>query len=237
MNFSESMDPSSFTGAFKMESISGTVPGSFAVSDTSNSTIVFTPSTDMNPAEIYVAKVFGGVRDLNGNSRLSPTEEDIPETTWVFTTGKYAENGFPHVFITDKLGSKIYRVGDLNAYKDSIEITQASQEIRIAPDGTKLFVVNKTNPGKLTVLDPGSFTEISTVNVGTGPENVFLTDEKAYVVDVSGKTISVVDIQTLTLETTVSFSDGFRPRDIVYSAKTNKLYVSSNNLSDFAKFV
>ena len=235
MVFDEKMDIATFPNNFTLSSVSGEIGGTFSIPDDADSVVVFTPAADMQPAEIYTAYVMGGVRDVYGNSRLSPNDDDVAQTTHFFTTGAYAQNGFAHVFVADKLGEIIYQVGEINKFQKQETITQASREMKMTPDGTKLLVTNKVNPGILNVIDPAALTEITSIAVGSGPEHVSATNEKAYVSDVSGRTISVVDLNTLTLETTISFTDGFRPRDIVYNAQNNKLYITSNLTSDFAK--
>jgi len=235
MVFDEKMDLTTFPNNFMLSSVSGEVGGTFSISGDADSVVIFTPAADMQTAEIYSAHVMGGVRDLFGNSRLSPNEDNIPETTHFFTTGAYALNGYAHIFVADKLGEIIYQVGEINKFQKQATLTQASREMKMTPDGSKLLVTNKVNPGILNVIDPATLAEITGIEVGSGPEHVFATNEKAYVSDVSGRTVSIVNLSTLSLESTISFSDGFRPRDIVYNAQNNKLYISSNLTSDFAK--
>jgi YVTN family beta-propeller protein len=235
MIFDEKMDISTFPNNFSLSSFSGEIGGTFSISSAGDSIVIFTPAENMNTAEVYTASVGGGVRDVNGLSRLSPNVDDIPEENSVFTTGAYAENGFPHVFVSDKLGKIIYQVGEIDKYMKQETLTEASREMRVTPDGSKLLVVNKVNPGVLTVINPQSLELITTVNVGSGPDHIFATNSTAYISDVSGKTVSIVNLNSFSLETTFSFTDGFRPRDIVYSDKTNKIYLSSNLTSDYAK--
>jgi len=235
MIFDEKMDLATFPDHFRLSSISGEIGGTFSIAENADSVVIFTPAADMQPAEVYTTYVMGGVRDVYGNSRLSPNDDNIPETTHFFVTGAYARNGFAHVFVADKLGEIIFQVGEINKYQKQGVLTQASREMRMTPDGTKLLVTNKVNPGILNVIDPSTMTEITSIAVGSGPEHVYATNEKAYVSDVSGRTVSVVNLSTLSLETTFSFSDGFRPRDIVYNAQNDKIYISSNLTSDFAR--
>ncbi len=235
MVFDDRMDISTFPNNFTLSSTSGEIGGTFSLVEGADSVVIFTPMTDMNPAEVYYTNIMGGVRDVYGNSRLSPNDDDVAETTHFFTTGAYAQNGFAHIFVADKLGEIIFQAGEIDKYQKQENLTQASREMRMTPDGSKLLVTNKVNPGILNILDPAALTEITSVAVGSGPEHVFATNEKAFVSDVSGRTVSVVNLSTLSLESTISFADGFRPRDIVYNAQNNKLYISSNLTSDFAK--
>jgi YVTN family beta-propeller protein len=232
MTFNKKMDPGTFYDNFTLESISGEINGTFRRDDNADSVVVFTPSENMNSAEVYTASVFGGVRDVNGNSMLSPNEADIPQTTWFFTTGQYAQNGFPHVFFVDRNGVNLFLVQNIDSYlaKTTIttETTYGSGEMRFTPDGSKLVIANRLASGTISIFDPETMTEITTVSVGVGPEDLFVSNDKAYVVNISARTISVVDLNSYSELDIIEFSDGFRPRDIVYSETTNKLYVSSN---------
>jgi len=55
------------------------------------------------------------------------------------------------------------------------------------------------------------------------------------VVNLSGRTISVIDLNSFTVTTTITYADGFRPRDVVYSVKTGKIYISSNRNGEYGK--
>lgn len=233
--FNEQMDPASFEGNFILHSTSGAIEGEFSTSTSADSVIVFNPSVSMNPAERYTIEVLGGVSDIHGNSRLSPREEQIPRKSWFFTTGDYANNGFPYIYITDRLGELVYRVGQIHTYIDSARMTESSEELRFTPEGSRLVIVNKANPGFLTVVDPATMSVTGTIEAGVGSEHLYLSNDKAYVSDVSGKSVSIINLNSMALESTMSFSDGFSPRDIVYNSISNKIYLSSNSRNDFAK--
>ncbi len=236
MFFNEEMDLSTFPDNFELVSVSGSIPGKFSKPDTNKNVVIFTPTQEMNPAEVYHATIHGGVKDIHGNSMISPIKEDEPQSTWFFTTGEYANRGFPHVFVTDKVaGDRIYLAGEINQYLAQYDgVTSKSSRLRITPDGSKLLVTNTEVNGTVTVLNPQTLEVEGTITVGVGPDDIFVTNDRAYVVNKSEKTISIVDLITLNVETTISFPDGFRPRDIVFSSATGKLFVSSNSLSNYS---
>ena len=237
MVFDRKMDLSTFPENFTLESISGPIAGTFKLDNDADSVVIFTPSANMNPAEVYTAYVGGGVRATNGMSRISPNEADIPETTWFFTTGQYAQNGFPHIFVLDKNGQEFFLIEKIDSYGGKTTITTESTfgsgEVRITPDGTKMVIANRLSAGTVSIFNPQDMTLLATVNVGVGPEQVFVTNERAYVVNLSGRNVSVIDLNSYTELTQFSFSDGFRPRDIVYNAANNKLYISSNKIGEY----
>ncbi len=236
MFFNEEMDLTTFPDNFELTSVSGAIAGTFAKPDSNKRVVIFTPSEPMHPAEVYQATVHGGVKDIHGNSMISPIKEDEPQTTWFFTTGKYAEGGFPHVFVTDKVfGDRVYLIGNLNQYLQLFEgVVSTSSRLRVTPDGSKLLVSNTEINGTVTVLDPATLQVSTTVSVGRGPDDIFVTNSQAFVVNKSERSISIIDLNSLQVTSTITFDDGFRPRDLVYSQPTNKIFVSSNALSSFS---
>ncbi len=235
MFFNEEMDVSTFPDNFELTSISGAILGTFSKPDSNKHVVIFTPSEPMNPAEVYHATVHGGVKDIHGNSMISPIKEDEPQSTWFFTTGQYAEGGFPHVFVTDKVaGDRLYLVGNLNQYLQAYDgVVSTSSRMRVTPDGSKLLVTNTEINGTVTVIDPATLQVKATIPVDRGPDDIFVTNTQAFVVNKSERSISVIDLTTFQVTTTITFTDGFRPRDIVYSEATGKIFVSSNSLSNY----
>jgi hypothetical protein len=233
MYFDEPMDLNTFPGNFHVQSISGEIPGVFEYDVFADSAVVFKPMTNFNPAEVYEVSISGKVRDTQGNSALSPNEEDAPVTNWFFTTGQYAQNGFPYIFLRDKSSKQvIYRIHTINSYKDSLYVPATAEDYQTAAIesfGDYLFMVNlKTSAGTVTVIDPHSLAILKVIDVGLGPTNICFSETKAFVTNNSGKSFSAISLATLQTETTVSFSDGFKPKDVVYSTLTNKLYFTSS---------
>lgn len=223
MIFNEPMMLSSFKNNFRLESIYGPVNGTFSEKD---SNVIFTPTEDMQPASYYVATILGGVKDKNGNSLT--LESDWKASTWFFTAGNYSKDGFPLVFIADRSGDVVYRIGNFEEFLDVNNNVIQPREMAFTPDGQNLLIVSKQLAGKVYVLDPSTFNIIQEVAVGVGPENIAVAPDKIFVVNVSEKTISVLSYPGYSLLTTISFPDGFRPRDIAYHPQKNWIYVSNN---------
>lgn len=240
MYFNEAMDLNSFPTNLRVESISGEINGSFAYG-ASDTIVIFTPSNNYNPAEYYEVTLKGGVKDIHGNSVISPVDEDVPQKGWFFTSGQYSANGFPYVFVRDKSNRNyIYRLGNLNVYKDNLVIPGTedyqTSPIEVEPNSDNLFVVNlKVTDGMVTVIDPAAFTVITQLPVGLGPTNIEFGNQKAYVTNLSAKSFSVIDLNSLTVETTFIFPDDFRPKDVAYSPLKNSLYFYSSINSDIKK--
>jgi DNA-binding beta-propeller fold protein YncE len=226
MVFNETMELSTFPANFTLESLQGVIPGTFSHQD---SIVVFMPSEDMAAAAYYEATIRGGVRDANGNTLTLDTEWKAD--TWFFTAGQYSENGFPHVFIADRSFDKLYLVGNFNEFlNESAEVIQP-RGMAFSPDDQHLLVVSKQLDGQLSVLNPATFSKMQDVPVGTGPEELAVAPDKIFVVNVSGKTISVLGFPGYNPISTISFQDGFSPRDIAYNPANNRIYASNNVLN------
>ncbi len=236
MKFNWVMDLSTFPDNFIVESVNGKIPGKFSYAKESDTIVVFTPTVSYNFAEYYNISLSGMVRNINGMSMISPNEENIPITAWFFTEGEYSQNGFPYVFVRDKANKQIiYRIGSLNKFKDSLFVEATTEDyqtaaIEFSPLGKYLFMVNlKATTGTVTVIDPENFEVTKVIDVGLGPTNIGFSNDKAYVTNTSDKSFTVIDLSTLTAIETVKFDDGFKPKDVVYSSLTDKLYFYSSS--------
>ncbi len=237
MVFNEKMDLNTFPDNFKIESVSGAIQGTFEYVAGNDSAVLFRPAQNYNPAEVYQISISGGVRDIHGNSMIAPYKEDQPITTWFFTTGQYAENGFPYIFIRDKSQKQIiHRVGNINQYLDSLYLQSDEDDYQTAnmkftPDGQYLLVLNiKISKGTVTVIDPATQTVVTVLEVGLGPTSLaFMKDNKAVVANNSAKSFSILDLNGLTVEQTIAFTDNYKPKGVVYSSLTDQLYFFASN--------
>jgi DNA-binding beta-propeller fold protein YncE len=108
--------------------------------------------------------------------------------------------------------------------------------LEVEPNSDNLFVVNlKVSDGSVTVIDPAAFTVITQLTVGLGPTNIEFGNQKAYVTNLSAKSFSVIDLNSMTVETTFIFPDEFRPKDVAYSPLKNSLYFYSSVSSDIKR--
>lgn len=235
--FNEAMDLNSFPSNIVVESVSGIIDGTFSYGE-SDTIVVYSPLDNYNPAEFYTVSVKGGVMDIHGNSMISPKDEDVPETGWFFTSGEYSKNGFPLCFIRDKSNrNMIYKAGKLNEFLDSLLLPEPedyqTSALEIEESSDKLFIVSiKITDGLVTVVDPDNFSIETQITVGLGPTNIEFGNNKAYVTNASAKSFSVIDLNSLTTETTHVFDDGFRPKDVSFSPLNDMLYFYSTTNSD-----
>ncbi len=236
MYFNEKMDLNTFPSNVSVASVSGEITGRFSYAEGEDSVVVFTPNGEYNKAEIYTITVHGGVRDIHHNSMISPNDDDVPETAWFFTEGDYSANGFPYVFVRDKAEKQVvYRAGQLNHYIDSLYVEATDEDyqsasLEFSPKGNYLWMVNlKTTTGTVTLIDPADFSVQKVIQVGLGPTNVGFNDSYAFVCNTSEKSFTVIDLNTYSASQTYAFNDSFKPKDVVYSPATNKLYFLSSN--------
>ena len=235
--FNEAMDLNSFPSNIVVESISGKIDGTFSYGE-SDTIVVYTPLENYKPAEFYTVSVKGGVMDVHGNSMISPTEEDVPETSWFFTGGEYSANGYPLGFIRDKSNrNMIYKIGEFDEFIDSLRLPEPEDyqtaALEIDKNSDKLFIVSiKLSDGLVTIVNPENFSIEKQITVGLGPTNIEFGNNKAYVTNASAKSFSVIDLNSLIAEQTYVFADDFRPKDVSYSTATNHLYFYSTTNSD-----
>jgi DNA-binding beta-propeller fold protein YncE len=237
MFFNEAMDLNSFPSNVIVESISGKIEGAFSYGE-SDTIVIYTPLTNYNQAEYYTVSLKGGVRDIHGNSMVSPNEEDVPITSWFFTSGNYSNNGFPYFFVRDRSDrNKIYRAGNLNVYIDNLMLPTPTDfqvsAIEVDPNSDNLYVVNlRTTDGQVTVINPKTFSIIKQLPVGLGPTNIEFSNQKGYVTNPSSRSFSVIDLNSLNTESSFVFPDGFRPSNVSFSSLKNKLYFYNTTNTD-----
>lgn len=235
--FNEAMDLNSFPSNIVVESVSGKIDGTYSYGE-SDTIVVYSPIDNYSPAEFYTVSVKGGVMDIHGNSMISPKDEDVPETGWFFTSGEYSDNGYPLGFIRDKSNrNMIYKVGELDEFLDSLLLPEPedyqTSALEVEKSSDKLFIVSiKITDGLVTVINPDNFSIEKQITVGLGPTNLEFGNDKAYVTNASAKSFSVIDLNSLTTETTHVFADGFRPKDVSFSPLNNMLYFYSTTNSD-----
>lgn len=237
MFFNEAMDLNSFPSNVIVESVSGKIEGSFTYGE-SDTIVIYNPLTNYKQAEYYTVSLKGGVRDIHGISMVSPNEEDVPITNWFFTSGNYSNNGFPYFFVRDRSDrNKIYRAGNLNTYIDNLilpgPIDFQVSAIEVDPNSDNLFVINlRSTDGQITVIDPKTFSIIKQLPVGLGPTNIKFNDQKGYVTNPTSRSFSVIDLNTLTTESTFIFGDGYRPSNVSFSSLKNNLYFYNTTNAD-----
>ena len=229
MHFNEFMDEETFTDNFTLSDTNGTIEGIFTAEDT---TVIFTPSEDMQLASVYTAAVTGGIRDIHGNSMsIDSTEEAFRHSMWFFTAGDYSDGGYYPVYLSDRSAdSVIHMMGNFNEHLETLDdLAEKSEEIAVTPDGSLLLIISSLSNGVISVLDLATNQLLEdSLAIGIFPTDLVTTNTTAYVVNRTGQTLSIVDLVTLTETDTLAFPDGFRPRHIAISPDASTLYLTSH---------
>ena len=125
----------------------------------------------------------------------------------------------------------------------TIEATPRGQKgtsVRASSDGRHLFVtsvpfLSPTQPGLLLVVDAFSKTTIATIPVGAGPTDVAILPDnsRAYVVNGSADTVSVVDLTTFAVTATIAVQSA--PARIVAAVNGSAVYVTNSGSGTVSK--
>ncbi|MGB0470335.1 MAG: YncE family protein [Ilumatobacteraceae bacterium] len=114
---------------------------------------------------------------------------------------------------------------DLNQCNDAI-IDVGNAPEAAASDGTNIYVTNLID-GTVSVIDPATNTETTTVPVGGAPDGIAFDGTNIYVTNYTDDTVSIINPDTNTVTNTISVGDG--PSGVIFDG-TN-IYVT-NYLDD-----
>jgi YVTN family beta-propeller protein len=105
------------------------------------------------------------------------------------------------------------------------------QGIAIAPDGTKVYVVNGFD-GSVSVIDASTKKVLTNIAVGKAPQEIALTSDgkRAYVTSFATNSVSVLDLTTNTAVTTVVV--GATPDGVAVSPDDKRVYVANYNFNN-----
>jgi YVTN family beta-propeller protein len=124
----------------------------------------------------------------------------------------------------DSMGTVL--VYDANSFslKNTITVGMMPAEVTFSADGSMAFVANGMSDD-VTVINASTKSVMKTIAVGTEPVGAWAgSDNKMYVDNETGQSISVIDVMTMTVTETVSL--GFMPGMAAYSGDMNELWVA-----------
>ncbi|HEX2787543.1 MAG TPA: YncE family protein [Ignavibacteria bacterium] len=111
--------------------------------------------------------------------------------------------------------------------KDSITVGSQPSEVTFSADGSIAFVANGGSDD-VTAINVSTKTVITTLIVGANPVGAWTgTNNKMYVDNEEGMTISVIDVASLQVEETVNL--GFKPGFAAYNQQTDELWVTDGD--------
>lgn len=114
-------------------------------------------------------------------------------------------------------------VVDVRTFKQVAEITNGTDYPRYAVgiNNDKAYITNGSGSGKVLVLNLNTFNIDKTIAVGNGPEEMFVSNGKAFVANSGGfgtaNTISVINTSTDAVTTTITVGDN--PTEFVKDAQ------------------
>jgi YVTN family beta-propeller protein len=117
-------------------------------------------------------------------------------------------------------------VYDSNTYnlKNTISVGKEPAEVTFSNDGLMAFVANGMD-NSVSVINQNTKTVISTISVGQNPVGAWTGfDNRMYVDNEDGQTVSVIDVKTLKVVETVAL--GFMPGYAAFNGEMKELWVT-----------
>ena len=168
---------------------------------------------------------------------VSPDGQHLWVSNYKMYGDRYQSNADDECGRGDWEDSFVYRI-NLNTFEiDGVVPTGAVPKfLQVSPDGRRLVVANWCG-FDVSVIDTERLIELGRVDLGRHPRGVAITNDssKAYVTVMGAERIDLVDLETLTVESSLT-SSGITPRHIVLSDDGKTLF-SSNHLMDTVRSI
>ncbi len=111
--------------------------------------------------------------------------------------------------------------------KNTIKVGKEPAEVTFSADGSMAFVANGKD-NTISVIHPATKMVTATIAVGKNPVGAWMGgDNRMYVDNEDGQTVSVIDVKTLKVVETVEL--GFMPGYAAFHAETKELWVTDPN--------
>lgn len=130
--------------------------------------------------------------------------------------------------LADSMGMVyVYNSENLNL-KDSIMVGNMPLEVTFSSDGSMAFVANSMSDN-VTAIDAMNKSVMATISVGMMPIGAWTgANNKMYVDNEMGQSISVINVATMSVEETVVL--GFTPGMAAYNPQMNELWVTNEDM-------
>ena len=110
------------------------------------------------------------------------------------------------------------------ALKNTVVVGKEPAEVTFSNDGTVAFVANGMS-NSITAINPTSKAILATIPVGNNPVGAWTgADDRMYVDNEDGQTVSIIDVKTLQVVETVAL--GFMPGFVAYQADMKEMWVT-----------
>jgi len=205
------------------------------------SNIMWPHHINMNPAKTKVAIGVPGI-DLSGGHGGHGSGMGKFAVLDAKTGSILATKDIPHInhnaifspdgteiwtSLSDTMGMVyVYNSDNLNL-KDSIMVGNMPLEVTFSSDGAMVFVANSMSDN-VTAIDAITKDIMATIQVGMMPVGAWTgANNKMYVDNEMGLSISVINVPTMTVEETVTL--GFTPGMAAYNSQMNELWVTNED--------
>lgn len=236
LRFSEPMDAASFPGNFILyedDVRTIEVAGSFSAVDKD---VIFQPDNPLLPGHEYFTFLRARVKDINGNG-IDKDTLLVTETEFI-TDGDYTVNGLPEMVISngfEDILSKVHIVENRFTADTAAAIDGFGRQLEMAftLDGSKLIMSDyNTSGSKIYIFNAETYQLEKTLETNPGAEpavkksaEIVVSDTKAYVVNQSGKLISVIDLASETITDVITLPG--IPKGMAILPDYSKIYVGS----------
>ena len=235
MRFSEPMDPASFPGNFFLYEDGAhtiAVNGTFSARDND---VFFTPDNDLLPGHEYFTFLRARVKDINGNG-IDKDTLLVTETEFI-TDGDYTANGQPEMAVSngfEDIVSKAHLVDNRFTADTAVSIDGFGRQLEMAytMDGMKVIMSDYNSSGsKIYIYNADGWQLEKSFETNSDGQpikksaEIVVSDSKAYVVNQSGKTISVLDLTSEAITNEIALPN--TPKGMAILPDYSKIYVGS----------
>jgi YVTN family beta-propeller protein len=166
--------------------------------------------------------------------KVVQTIEDVEVPRWI----AFSPDG-KQVYVTNE-GEEVVDVVDQKTAKIIKKITLSGHPnmVSSSKDGRHLVVCIRSAPGAVDIIDPISLTLKKTIPVKGGLHDGYVTPDGKYAVvgSISGRIVTVIDLQTEEIAWELKMGDGVRPMAIETNpdGSTRRIFVQLTSLRGFA---
>jgi YVTN family beta-propeller protein len=166
--------------------------------------------------------------------KVVQTIEDVEVPRWI----AFSPDG-KQVYVTNE-GEEVVDVVDQKTAKIIKKITLSGHPnmVSSSKDGRHLVVCIRSAPGAVDIIDPISLTLKKTIPVKGGLHDGYVTPDGKYAVvgSISGRIVTVIDLQTEEIAWELKMGDGVRPMAIETNTdgSTRRIFVQLTSLRGFA---
>ena len=235
MRFSEPMDVASFPGNFILyedEARTISVSGVFSAQDND---VFFQPDNELLPGHEYFTFLRARVKDVNGNG-IDKDTLLVAETEFI-TDGNYTANGLPEMAVCngfEDIVAKVHLQNNRFKADTAAAIGGFGRQLEMVytTDGARVIMSDYNSSGsKIYMYDAETWQQEKVFDSNPGGQpikksaEIVVSDTKAYIVNQSGKLISVLDLSSETITDVITLPG--TPKGMAILPDYSGIYVGS----------